>query len=679
MNIASYRTAAAVVLPWFLLAGSASAAPANTPGQTALIETPAGMVTATVSAGRFPKSSDKSVQPPAAALAGFDYPAGFLDLHINRLDKGEALTLTLILPADLATDTYVVCEPDGGPCAVFDGALFEGDRVTLWITDGGPEDGDGGAANGVIHLLGAPARSLTPPDTDGDGVSDATDACPGTPAGEAADASGCSATQRDSDGDGVSDATDNCATVANPDQADADGDGVGDACDTPEESAADVPQCLISLDPAVCSAAVTALGDDPTASLCADSPLAPGCLLDGVFVALLGDYPRNLPGDLSTIASDPAARERFLRQYVPLAADNALATLAHRNWTGTLRGPFRNDQITPVEKANVDSSCPNSSNPASVQLCARTRVYYVHEPVGYAAADPGELLPLVVYLHGCSQTAIDAAVGTRWSQLADEKKFLVAYPEQRTSYSAPTNQGNGTGCWNWYDPLQGQGGPAAGSGVPFAGAYSGDEPSVIRDIIGDVSGHWNVDRSRVYVIGASAGADMAVSVTVNSADVVAAAGSMAGCAYPDCATPPELGGALISRLWQGAGRHASVPLFAGQGTFDTVNPALASELLVQEWLSANDFNDGLPDNSVSRLPAETQVLRADGDGHGFDVRLDRWVDAQGCTLVDRYLVYGMSHAYPYGDPAGSFTIAGGPDATRAAFEFFMQHTLEGGC
>jgi 6-phosphogluconolactonase (cycloisomerase 2 family) len=56
-------------------------------------------------------------------------------------------------------------------------------------------------------------------DTDGDGVGDACDACPG------------SAGQTDTDGDGVPDACDNCPAVPNADQADRDGDHVGDACD----------------------------------------------------------------------------------------------------------------------------------------------------------------------------------------------------------------------------------------------------------------------------------------------------------------------------------------------------------------------------------------------------------------------------------------------------------------
>jgi hypothetical protein len=56
------------------------------------------------------------------------------------------------------------------------------------------------------------------PDTDGDGIPDATDPCPHDVA-------------NDADGDGVCESVDNCDTTANSDQADLDGDAVGDACD----------------------------------------------------------------------------------------------------------------------------------------------------------------------------------------------------------------------------------------------------------------------------------------------------------------------------------------------------------------------------------------------------------------------------------------------------------------
>jgi hypothetical protein len=78
-------------------------------------------------------------------------------------------------------------------------------------------------------------------DSDNDGVNDALDTCPATPVGEAVDANGCSATQRDSDGDGVNDAMDTCpatpageavdANGCSATQRDSDGDGVNDAGD----------------------------------------------------------------------------------------------------------------------------------------------------------------------------------------------------------------------------------------------------------------------------------------------------------------------------------------------------------------------------------------------------------------------------------------------------------------
>jgi hypothetical protein len=56
-------------------------------------------------------------------------------------------------------------------------------------------------------------------DTDGDGIGNKCDPCPGVH------------NSQDSDGDGTPDCFDNCAAIANADQADADGDSIGDVCD----------------------------------------------------------------------------------------------------------------------------------------------------------------------------------------------------------------------------------------------------------------------------------------------------------------------------------------------------------------------------------------------------------------------------------------------------------------
>jgi probable HAF family extracellular repeat protein len=98
-------------------------------------------------------------------------------------------------------------------------------------------------------------------DADGDGVGDAADACPNTPAGEVADANGCSCGQRDADADGVDDCNDACPSTPAGAAVDStgcpvagseddDGDGVpnaSDACSaTPSGEAVDAAGCSCS-------------------------------------------------------------------------------------------------------------------------------------------------------------------------------------------------------------------------------------------------------------------------------------------------------------------------------------------------------------------------------------------------------------------------------------------------
>jgi poly(hydroxyalkanoate) depolymerase family esterase len=290
--------------------------------------------------------------------------------------------------------------------------------------------------------------------------------------------------------------------------------------------------------------------------------------------------------------------------------------------------------------------------------------YFVYTPKGYRV---GKAVPLVLMLHGCTQTATDFAAGTRMNEVADEQQFIVIYPEQtrnRQSYR----------CWNWYDPAhhyRGSGEPALLASIVYA---------VLKD-----TAQWTIDQRRIFVAGLSAGATMATILGATYPDLFAALGLHSGLEYQ--AATSQLAGMRASlrggpnpalqgkAAFQAMGSFArSVPVIVFQGTRDTVVDPINSDQVIQQWIQTDLLASEQPYTINFHSPATTTKGQVPGGRH---YTIYSWNDANGRELHQYWRIEGMGHAWSGGHNNGSNSDPSGPDASRAMYRFFLDHPMPG--
>jgi len=260
---------------------------------------------------------------------------------------------------------------------------------------------------------------------------------------------------------------------------------------------------------------------------------------------------------------------------------------------------------------------------------------YIYAPDGHQPHST-----LVVALHGCAQKAADFDDETGLTAFADTLKFVLLFPEQR-------QENNDKRCFNWFQSEHNK-------------KYHGESGS-IRNMIQYVIDNYQVDSSRIFVLGLSAGGSMTAVLMANYPEMFQGGAIVAGTPY-ECNNPSFFtwaswwflnvwfGDAAAasyacglfnyaptrrpSKVWGDFVRASSgvtptrwprVSLWQG-GTDNIVNPGNQKEL-VKQW--TNVFG-------IDQIPDRVDVVN--------NIRHSVYRDLSGTPRLETYEIAGFDHA-----------------------------------
>ncbi|WP_063709255.1 extracellular catalytic domain type 1 short-chain-length polyhydroxyalkanoate depolymerase [Bradyrhizobium centrolobii] len=251
----------------------------------------------------------------------------------------------------------------------------------------------------------------------------------------------------------------------------------------------------------------------------------------------------------------------------------------------------------------------------------------------YAPEDLPPKAPLVIALHGCTQTSVEYDNGTGWSSLADSLGFAVVYPQQQ-----PAN--NPKSCFSWFLP----GDIARGQGEALS----------IREMVEHAIATFAADRRKVFVTGLSAGGAMASVMLATYPEVFAGGAIIAGLPY-GCAsnvqqafeamfTEHEHAAQALGDRLRAASRHRGPwpKISVWHGTCDPIVKPSNGEDIIRQWTNVH---------GLSECPLRQEFI----ENHTRRV----WSDANGEALIEAFSISGMSHGVPLATTAeGSCGSAG---------------------
>ncbi|WP_246703605.1 MULTISPECIES: alpha/beta hydrolase family esterase [unclassified Rhizobium] len=231
-------------------------------------------------------------------------------------------------------------------------------------------------------------------------------------------------------------------------------------------------------------------------------------------------------------------------------------------------------------------------------------------------------MPLVVILHGCHQNAEDFDRASGWTALAREHGFAVLYAEQKISNNLNL-------CFNWFRP----------SSV----TRDRGELGSIREMIDFSRRLHNIDDSKIFVMGLSAGGALSAALLATYPELFAAGAIIGGLPFGAArdamsaldvmkrgsTRTAEKWGALVREVSPEAARYPAVSIWHGDG--DEVVSFANAEASVAQWLAAHE------------RPRTKGRLRLFDGGERRE-----WRDEYGSMILELVTLNDFGHGLPVG-------------------------------
>jgi poly(hydroxyalkanoate) depolymerase family esterase len=247
------------------------------------------------------------------------------------------------------------------------------------------------------------------------------------------------------------------------------------------------------------------------------------------------------------------------------------------------------------------------SNPGALQM-------FTFVPSGLPSG-----APLVVVLHGCTESASSYSTETEWGNLGQRFGFATVFAQQQTA-------NNSLSCFNWFQ----------------TGDISRDQGEAlsIKQMVDTMKSTVGSDPARIFVTGISAGGLMTTVMMATYPDVFAGGAVMSGGPYRCATTLTDASTCQMGNVshtpqqWGDLVRNA-VPSYHGpyprlisfHGSTDTTVAPADQQQQVDQWSNVLGIDETADVNETFRT-ATHKVYR----------------DASGRSMIETYLVSGMGHA-----------------------------------